>query len=483
MQKFTRHELDALSKPRTALPSCLLIVGFFSLAMWQQQPVHATTDTTTPSAQKVKTATATVYFVAPETGTLVKAQILHAGDALQVPAGYNLLAPEVAANIQTTLASGYSTSITLKIGRQVTATMRYVDASNQVIASTTLSGTSGTHQSYTPTAPAGYQLTDTSTHQVTFASDDRDDLTFHVSKIQPATTPAVTSKPATTPKAATQPVVKQPATKTEATPTTTTSQPAAAQLTIHYVVDTGSVERKLRTDTITGKVGDHGHYTAAIPTGYALAAKQSQQVAYTLTATKQTLLVHLIPQTAVATAQPSQVALATVVVISDATGQIIVTKAIFGRTGERIVFDTNSILGPLLAGGARVVQDGTKHTAAFTGSVQRFEIHILPAAKRAADPFARTEAVPYTTQPQTTTNDDQQTDPKHHTLAASDPTTTGHSGFNRDQMPPVIVTHSRLLPQDITNDGGDPHAASGLAAYFVALSGKINFGVRQVARS
>ncbi len=45
-------------------------------------------------------------------------------------------------------------------------------------------------------------------------------------------------------------------------------------------------------------------------------------------------------------------------------------------------------------------------------------------------------------------------------------------------LPPVVVSRKLVLPHTITNDGGGSLARSMFAKYLIALSGKINYGIK-----
>jgi hypothetical protein len=388
---------------------------------------------------------------------------------MQIPAGYTLLEPQVAASVATTLAGGFSTSLTLRVAKQVEATITYKQPDGTVVATNTVSGIAGSTQRVTPTAPVGYTLADQTARIITLTDDDSDNLTLTVTPVQ-----------------------------------TTPPTPAPATITVRYVNDDTPLERQVATDKLTGVVGETGTYAAMTPTGFQLATDQKPRLRYRFTgATQQVLVIHLtavptqlpdtegpttVQQTPVDTPQPATnqkpaVALATVNVV-DGAGQVLRTQAFWGQPGQRIVFDTPSLVAPLARRGLQVVTDQTSKTAVFTGAAQRFTVQMAP--RTTADPLARRETVPFATDAKAQAAAKQ---PSGHTLIAQSAhpdliatalqvTAPIVPAMHRDPAAKVIMSHSRLFSEAIRGRGNGDGELSGLAAYFVALSGKINYGIK-----
>ncbi|WP_162259468.1 mucin-binding protein, partial [Lacticaseibacillus thailandensis] len=256
------------------------------------------------------------------------------GPAVEGYTADNTVAAEVPAPTLTSRLANTTATITYHTD-DAALTVHYVDdGTGEQVGSTTLTGTVDGTGTYKVTAPAHYVLADGQAASVdyTFATDDTDDITVHLTHAIDHTTTTttrtvnyvfagsnqqaadsvtqtltwdvltdeVTGQQQFVPvgeyaavqsptvhgytangNAALAAVAATTTTPTNAADVTITYTANPATLTVHYVDD--NTGEQVASATVDGVVDGMGTYTVQSPTGYVLASGQAASVAYTLT--------------------------------------------------------------------------------------------------------------------------------------------------------------------------------------------------------
>lgn len=423
--------------PLSLLSTAALAAGILGLTLIGPAPLG------TPATRVEARAAgrASVHYIDIETGARLSSQTLTPAGNLRMPAGYRLIDASTLANVRTTIAAGYDTDVNLRVAAPATATVRYVTASGKIIATRHVAGYATQRQLVTPSAPSGYTLLNAATRSVVLSNHPAVTMTYRVA------------------------------------PTTTTST-----VTFRYVLDQGTVERQVAASTITGVVGTSGQFAAQLPSGYRLAGDHAASVPYLVTARPHSVLIHLTRATKAAPSAPTKAkpatGMITISVIDADSGQVLFTQPIFGPVGQPVTINQAALLrrlGPAV----KLVGAGLPQRVTFQATTQRLSLRVRTGATR--NPLAKAHDLPATVAPE----------PSGHTLIARQlyhtapvvhPTgpliDTQPLVAQARHLPPVVVSRKLVLPHTITNDGGGGLARSMFAKYLIALSGKINYGIK-----
>ncbi len=145
--------------------------------------------------------------------------------------------------------------------------------------------------------------------------------------------------------------------------TAATTKPAQTMLTITYVDDAG---QSVKTDTVTGHVGDKGTYTPQVPAGYELAGGQNPSVDYTLADGTNNLTIKLKKQATVVTKQPATLKVDYV----DENGTVVTTDTVTGHIGDQGTYAVKVPSGYELADGQTDVSLYTLNQSATTLTIK-----------------------------------------------------------------------------------------------------------------
>lgn len=271
--------------------------------------------------------------------------------------------------------------------------------------------------------------------------------------------------------------------KSVAAVTVTTPAPAAdqiGQITISYVVANGNIDQQVQTDQITGAVGANGTYVANTPGGYALAAGQPSTVNFTFQASAQTLYVYVTPAnqapTGSSTSTPLPTGSATITVLLD-DGSVLTTQTMSGSIGKKIAYNIESLLSNLAAAGYQVTQNTYDANAEFTASPQNFTVTATAPATVKTPEILQRQPMTVPAQPvdPTTVKAPKVVTPLIDPVIQPQGNEFGELSDHRLHAP-ILLNHP-LFPQVDIHHGGGADMRSGLAGYFIALSGRINFGI------
>ncbi|WP_055679939.1 MucBP domain-containing protein [Secundilactobacillus kimchicus] len=133
-----------------------------------------------------------------------------------------------------------------------------------------------------------------------------------------------------------------------------------------YVDEAGHT---VKTDTISGNVGDSGHYTAKVPSGYELAAGQSAETAYTLSSGTNTMTIKLQKKAVTPTKTPAVLKVDYI----DENGNVVTTDTVSGHVGDTGTYSATAPSGYVLGNGQDATVSYTlgQTTNTLTISVQR----------------------------------------------------------------------------------------------------------------
>ncbi|KRK46851.1 hypothetical protein FC96_GL000911 [Secundilactobacillus kimchicus JCM 15530] len=137
-------------------------------------------------------------------------------------------------------------------------------------------------------------------------------------------------------------------------------------LVVTYVDEAGHT---VKTDTISGNVGDSGHYTAKVPSGYELAAGQSAETAYTLSSGTNTMTIKLQKKAVTPTKTPAVLKVDYI----DENGNVVTTDTVSGHVGDTGTYSATAPSGYVLGNGQDATVSYTlgQTTNTLTISVQR----------------------------------------------------------------------------------------------------------------
>lgn len=304
---------------------------------------------------------------------------------------------------------------------QASATIRYVDDSTgQIVKSVQVAGTLGSSTTYQVAPPAGYTVRGGyQTVTFRFTSTRPGTMTFHLVKQAPVSQPQ--AQPPVTPKA---PVPAAPA----------KAQSVKAKAMLAYVdAATGKVLGYL---PLNGIVGQSITVTLHAPAGYTINGKTTFTYHFTTADAGQISIQVSKP----GTPAPAPVAhgLITVRFIDLLTGKVLYQHCLQGVVGQPLAYHATDGLKHLPAG-LQLAADATTHGHQFTAAAQHVDVYVT--AKEPAAAPAETE---------------------------------------QPEQPKVVMPKAIVLSRPALGKGpdGQDQASAELAAFFVSLSGKINFGMR-----
>lgn len=396
-------------------------------------------------------------------------------------------------------------------------TLSYVDDSGATVKTDTVDGNVGDQGNYSPTVPSGYELASGQSSSIAYTLSAPDNqATVHLKKLptsQPTPPPSTTGGGSVAP----------------------TAPAESASLRISYVDGSGTA---VRTDTITGHVGDSGSYVVMLPKGYALLANQQRVLYYTLStdsapiriqvkATEQSTKqasppkVHRPKSTAqtpmtsdkVSTLRSSKkrtgsglvsvsatgssaasasihskrMATVTILYIDGNTGHTLATEMLTGEKGDRINFDTyNQIVG-FQQQGYYISQDETMliNAAHFGDGTSTYRVvlarrHQTPrtqeSSRQHTEAYMAKETSTEDKVPGKSADGDQPSHKRHESARLKADRSEPPVVFDREIDAILAPTHPG---GGGGGDGSEPLSGAGLAKFFISLSGKINFGFKK----
>lgn len=387
--------------------------------------------------------------------------------------------------------------ITLNAPQPATANFdfAYTDVdTNQVVQTDSVSGTVGTNGQYQVKAPSNYQLVSGSptTINYTIANSNQP----QVIRIQ-----------------------RQP---------TTTPVPATG--TVDFVYTDVNTHQVVKRDQRTGDVSSSGQYQAQVPANYQLVDPGQATVAYNVTDDNQAIVIgvrqaaaiqgtpvvqpsvtpsdEIKPPPIVTTPHPAAV---TIQYVDADTNQVLRYELLTGTIGQPVHFDTYQFIPDLQQSGYYIVSNGTarlqtvyfgNHSQTFTVVMRRHRPAVIGTSKptsgrhRQSSLPAATQPVPSSPAVNAETSGRATTLPATSARNAEDSaahvtqsprvtrpllkrarTAIGHALQIKKQTDPITIDDTdRLLGMADPNGGKGGNPGDELAAYFISLSGRVNFG-------
>lgn len=360
-------------------------------------------------------------------------------------------------------------TVTIAAPAKLTGTINYVDDTGTTVKQQTVTANSDEPQSFSASAPAGYQLANGQANQIsyTLTADESNIITIKVQKIPAA------------------PITD----------------------TLKDIDDNGQASK---TEAVTGQVGQPNPYKIELPAGYQLVVDQPAWIPNTFEDSsndQKTVEPQKRPTSPIThkAAKPSQSKTAkqaissvppavpaptgtvnkltskvpaehfgssTIDYIDQATGRILKSEQFVGVIGQPIPFDTNVVVSQLMSQGYFVVSNGTLVQHTF----QQGNLALTVSLKH----FQPKTDVP-TQDGTTTTKKEAATATTKRKSSAAKTARQRHAKYlvkSHTQQPVVVFGNQ---PQVVHSNGGNGNgddSQSYLAQYFIVLSGKINLGTK-----
>ena len=300
----------------------------------------------------------------------------------------------------------------------------------------------------------------------------------------------------------------------------TIQDPPKIEGSVEYLDDDGN---SVQTTPVSAVEGQENHYQVEVPAGYELADGQTQLIPYTWTSSGNNVISVRLKKTikdtgTVASTGPSgsdkgpaknrdnssnttirtnkhdaapqpgnstsvnkrsvsaqSIGSVEVQYIDVNSGQILESENFVGVIGQPVPFDTSSVISKYIARRYVVMQNDTNLSPYFTRQHSVRRVLLQPMTVPTAGVPSQSNT---TVKPPSRAQNHVPHSKGHKSKADRDANSTNrHKGKSKQMLShPQIVVNNRDLAMSGGSNNGGGDSVSTLARYFIALSGKINFG-------